>query len=494
MQEVPTAILKKLDLRGAAQNEAVAWRNLLPPEPWCQHVAQSPGHFARWVSNRLSSGARNAPSAVIDARKANQAFRPVPVVGVAERIALRALTDWILEGVDLPERGQDHYRAFVSGPITRAFPKGKVAKLSQASIDYVVQADIAAFYQYVDHGVLLEELQVRTGKVEAARLLIELLGEIQGATYGLPQLLAASDALSEVYIQILERDLTRHTADVWRFNDDFRIAANGYGNAQQALEDLSSAARPLGLILSDHKTSIVKFSTYFWHNAIGEVGDSDIEVNPEEVDVWMEEYPDLSDDELVETAQATLGRLEDVSEVPIELADPSIRDVRDLRRAFNILARHGEKSGLRHVEEVFRYLPQLTPRLCDYMVSAHRSGHGVTRVWNSVAKRSDTHNAWQRAWMAYVARECEISPKSSGEWLRSQFQRAPAGLLHAETSLSLARTGNIEFEVLDTALRTQPEALAAWYALAINELTDLPQQQRKAVRDSSPLFGLLIDE
>jgi hypothetical protein len=494
VQEVPTAILKKLDLRGAAEQEAVAWRNLLPPEPWCQHVAQSPGQFARWVTSRLSSGARNAPSAVVDARKANQAFRPVPVVGIAERIATRALTDWILEDVDLPERGQDQYRAFVSGPIRRAFPEGKSARLSQASIDYVVQADIAAFYQYVDHGVLLEELQVRTGKVEAARLLIELLGEIQGATYGLPQLLAASDALSEVYIQILERDLTRRTADVWRFNDDFRIAANGYGNAQQALEDLSSAARPLGLILSDHKTSIVRFSTYFWHNAIGEVGDSDVEVNPEEVDVWVEEYPDLSDDELVETAQATLSRLDDESEDPIDLTDPSTRDVRDLRRAFNILARHGDKSGLRHVEEVFRYIPQLSPRLCDYMVSAHRSGYGVARVWNAVAKRSDTHNVWQRAWMAYVARECAISSKSSEEWLQSQFRQAPSGLLHAETSLSLAQTSNIEFGLLDTALRTQPEALAAWYALAINELANVPQQQRRAVRASSPLFALLIDE
>lgn len=494
MQEVPAAILKKLDLRGAAEKEAVAWRNLLPPEPWCQHVAQSPGHFARWVNTRLSSGVRNAPSAVVDARKAKQAFRPVPVVGIGERIALRALTDWVLEDVDKPERGQDQYRAFVSGPIGRAFPKGRSARLSQAAIDYVVQADIAAFYQYVDHGVLLEELQVRTGKVEAARLLVELLGEIQGATYGLPQLLEASDALSEVYIQILERDVARRTSDIWRFNDDFRIGANGYGNAQQALEDLSAAARPLGLILSDHKTSIVKFSTYFWHNAIGEVGDSDVEVNPDEVEVWMEEYPDLSDDELVETAQATVTRLGDDSDDPIDLTDPSSRDVRDLRRAFNILSRHGDKSGLRYIEEIFRFVPQLTPRLCDYMVSAHRSGHGVTRVWNAISKRSGTHNVWQRAWLTYVARECRIASKTSEGWLQSQFRGAPSGLLHAETSLSLARSNMIEFEHLDAALRTQPEALAAWYALAVNDLPDVPQQQRKAVRASSPLFALLIDE
>lgn len=494
MQEVPAAILKKLDLRRAAEDEAVAWRNLLPPEPWCQHVAQSPGHFANWVHSRLSSGARNASSAIVEARKAKQAFRPVPVVGVGERIALRALTDWVLEGLDMPQRDQEEYRTFVSGPINRAFPKGKSTRLSQAAIDYVVQADIAAFYQYVDHGVLLEELQVRTGKVEAARLLIELLGEIQGATYGLPQLLEASDALSEVYIQILERDVIRRTPDVWRFNDDFRIGANGYGNAQQALEDLSSAARPLGLILSDHKTSILKFSTYFWQNAIGEVGDSDVEVNPEEVEVWSESYPDLSDDELLEAAQGTVSRLDADSDDPINLTDPQSSDIRDLRRAFNTLGRHGDGSGLRYVEEVFRFVPQLTPRLCDYMVATHRSGRGVTRVWNSISRRSATHNAWQRAWLTYVARECAIASKGSEDWLQSQFRKAPSGLLHAEASLSLAQSDGVDFEQLDGALRTQPEALAPWYALAVNSLSNVPQQQRKAVRASSPLFALLIDE
>jgi hypothetical protein len=115
VQEVPTAILKKLDLRGAAEKEAVAWRNLLPPEPWCQHVAQSPGQFARWVTSRLSSGARNASSAVVDARKANQAFRPVPVVGIAERIAMRALTDWVLKDVGLTRRNQVGFQPSSAG-------------------------------------------------------------------------------------------------------------------------------------------------------------------------------------------------------------------------------------------------------------------------------------------------------------------------------------------------------------------------------------------
>lgn len=494
MQAVPQALLKKLQLREAAEREAIAWRNLLPPEPWAQHVAQSPGNFAAWVSNRLSSGARNSQATVVDARKANQAFRPVPVVGIAERIAFRALTDWILEGIEMPQRGQDQYRGFISGPIGRAFPQRKTTRLSNAAIDYVVQADIAAFYQYVDHGVLLEELQVRTGKIEAARLLIELLGEIQGTTYGLPQLLEASDLLSEVYIQILERDLSRRTADVWRFNDDFRIAINGYGNAQQALEDLSAAARPLGLILNDQKSRIVKFDTYFWNNFGSDEGDSDVEVNPDAVEVWVEEYPNLEPNEVLDTALATVARLDESAERRLNVEHPSSDEIKELRRAFNILARHGDKSGLQHVERVFRYVPQLTPRICDYLVSAHRAGHGVTRVWSAIAKRSDTHNAWQRAWLAYTARECSISTVGSGAWLEHQFGHAPSGLLHAESSLSLASRQKLDFGVLDTALRTQPEALAPWYSLGIGELKNVPAQQRRAVRASSPLFALLIDE
>jgi hypothetical protein len=397
----------------------------------------------------------------------------------------------VLADVDLPTRTQEDYRAFVGGPLRHAFRGARVHRLSDATVEYVVQADISSYYQYVDHGVLLTEVENRSGKIAESRMLIELLGEIQGATYGLPQLLDASDKLSEVYMQILERDLVRRVGDVWRFNDDFRLAVNGYGNAQQALEDLAAAARPLGLVLNDHKSNIIGFAKYFWRHSLGESGDADVEVNPAEIDVWIEEYPDLEGDELTLAAESTLNRLDEDANEPMDLAELPVDDIRDLRRAFNMLAQEESPAGLPYVERVFRFVPQLTPRLCDYLVSSHKAGHGALEVWQAISIRAELQNVWQRAWMTYVARRCGFLDGPPLQWLRQQFNSAPPGLLHAELALTLAPVGGVDFAALDIALRTQPEALAPWYAMAMNHVP-ASEEQRNAVRGSSRLNELLV--
>lgn len=305
MRELSPSIINKLDLKNAVEAEASAWRNLLPREPWTAKAKSKSGYFASWVSTRLRAGDRNAPGWVVDVRKAHQAFRPVPIIGVAERVAYRALTEWVLKDEDLPSRSSEAYRDFVIGPIQHALAGKDVGSLADATVEYVVHADIAACYQYVDHGVLLRELESRTGKIAESRLLVELLGEIQGATYGLPQLLDASDMLSEVYLQILERAVTRRVGPLWRFNDDFRLAVNGYGNAQQALEDLAAAARPLGLVLNEQKSNIMKFGRYFFRHMAPDLSDESDEgqVNPAELELWDETtYPDLEEGASIEGA------------------------------------------------------------------------------------------------------------------------------------------------------------------------------------------------
>ena len=492
MREVPPEILKKLNLRAAAADEAAYWRNLLPPEPWASAVSANPEVVAKWVHARLEAGRRNAPGLAVDARKPHQSFRPVPVVGIAERVAFRALTDWVLADIELSERSAEDYRRFVAGPVGAAFPERRVGmKLSEARVEYVVQADIASFYQYIDHGVLLTELENRTGKVQAARLLIELLGELQGSAFGLPQLLYPSDKLSEFYIQILERDMVRRLGVAWRYNDDFRFVANGYGNAQQALEELSAAARPLGLVLNDNKSIIRKFETYFGHYVRDATGEADIEINPSHIDVEIEDYPHLDSEGVLEAARSTFKLLAP-GEAQIDLTKPSPRQVRDLRRAFNIAAREKSPIGLPFVEQVFRYLPQLTPRLADYLVAMHEANHDPGRVWDSLSVRAPTFNTWQRAWLTYVARRCDLLDSDRIPWLRVQFVSAPPGLLHAEAALALAAAGQMDFQTLDTALRTQPEALASWYAVGMNHVA-ANAQQRRAVRESSRLCELLVN-
>ena len=61
------------------------------------------------------------------------------------------------------ENGSDAYRAFcVRANWACTSVRARQTGSRESSIDYVVQADIAAFYQYVDHNVLLEELQMQT--------------------------------------------------------------------------------------------------------------------------------------------------------------------------------------------------------------------------------------------------------------------------------------------------------------------------------------------
>lgn len=209
MRPLDASLIKRLDLKKAALSESKAWRNLIPPDPWLDAVAARAGHFAKLASKRLQSGGHSSLGEIAYAKKGRQAVRPVPILGVVERIAYRALTDFVFTGLSFEPRDGASYRSFVEGPLLAAFPgKPTTYRASSAAYEYVVVADIAAFYQYVDHSLLLNRLQAHSDSLEAASALVGLLGEIQGQSFGLPQLLNASDELSEAYIRIMEQDLT----------------------------------------------------------------------------------------------------------------------------------------------------------------------------------------------------------------------------------------------------------------------------------------------
>src|SRR6478672_10597504 len=195
---MPQTLVRKLKIKEAVHAEAAAWRNLVPPEPWLPLLSSNPDGFVKWVSNRLEAGARSAPAAYVNAKKSHQTVRPIAILGVAERITYRALADLTLEGTPKPDRSADDYRYFVTGPISYAYRGlGLSYRLNQNEIDYVAEADIVAFYQYVDHQILRDELELQSANVAATDFLIDFLGELQQSNFGLPQLIESSDALSE---------------------------------------------------------------------------------------------------------------------------------------------------------------------------------------------------------------------------------------------------------------------------------------------------------
>lgn len=498
---MPEEVVQNLDLVTAVQQEATTWRSLVPPEPWLDVLLSNTPEVADWVATRLRAGARNVSAAIVNTRKAGQGIRPVPVVGIGERVAYRALTNLVLKGVPGPARSVEDYRDFVTGPIGFAYAGVGLPKLNNARLRYVAEADVAAFYQYIDHEVLRKELEFQTGRVREVSILSTLLGEIQASTFGIPQLLDPSDFLSEIYIRIMERDMVRRGIRVWRYNDDFRIGADTYAQAQGALERMSDAARGLGLVLNEHKTHISKFITYLIRYLNFDVDDDEAQIDPNKADIQFAEYIGADAEGGNEVALRMLARVDlpPDDEARIDLKKIRADDVRLLRLAIVVLTKNEEFSGLSYLVRLFLFVPSLTPRLGDYMIKAASvENEQVSNAWDVLTREhTDSLGEWQRIWLTYVARSAGIARgnQSRIEWLRSQLSGDTA-LLHAEATLALAEINAIDFDDLDVAVRVRPEPLMPWYILGMKALAaagSVSTDKIAAVKQTAPIYRILLE-
>lgn len=184
---------------------------------------------------------------IVLARKIGGGSRPLPFMSLRDRLAYRALVTAV--DPELESARGDH-STFQDGPLVVDGCK------------YVLKADIAAFYQYVDHEKLVDEVVAQRGDDLGVVAATQLLQASTGRLFGLPQMSQASDALAEIYIDPIRRDLVRAGFKVFRFADDFRVACNDYNSALAALEIMERSAFSLGLVLNESKTSTPSLDKY----------------------------------------------------------------------------------------------------------------------------------------------------------------------------------------------------------------------------------------
>ena len=128
--------------------------------------------------------------------------------------------------------------------------------------EYIVEVDIAACYEFIDHEKLREEIVTRSMDSEYARTIADFLGECSPNRRGLPQLTAASDTLADLYLSKIERQLMRQSLEVSRYADDFIVRVNSWEKANETIEYAAEFARNLGLILSYEKTRATRTAFY----------------------------------------------------------------------------------------------------------------------------------------------------------------------------------------------------------------------------------------
>ena len=425
-------------------------------------------------------------------------------MGIGERVTYRALATHIIGSELLPDRSLNAYKQFSFGPISYEFPDLAAWSKHQPRLGYVVEADITAFYQYVDHSVLKHELELQTGQIEVIDLLIELLAEIQQRSFGIPQLVDASDWLSEIYIRIVERTLARRGWPVWRFNDDFRIGCRDYTEALNAIERLDESARAVGLAVSDYKTFVTTFATYFKRTLGLNIDDNDRSGDPTDVptdaDVIETAYEEL-DDHPVEVAMAVLRRTdkEHEGDDKIDLRRVRGAQIRDLRRSIKSLISHQDASALDYMTNLVVYVPSLTPRVCDYVMAVVDSANiGPIRLLISNVIEHVSLGEWQALWLIHVCRRLNLVPEDGfRDWVAAQRDHGRSRPLGAEAALALAEAGVGDFDDLEQALRSEPEALAPWFLLGMKSMANMDStkygNRARAVRDSSPFNRILLD-
>ncbi|MGP7961081.1 reverse transcriptase domain-containing protein [Sanguibacter sp. A247] len=120
----------------------------------------------------------------------------------------------------------------------------------------VVDLDIAACYEYIDHKILADEILMQSLDPAGTRALTAFLNDLFPRSVGLPQAMAASHALADAYLERIVRGIQRGGYQVNRYADDFRIVARNWADSHLALELVVTEARNIGLTLADGKTRI----------------------------------------------------------------------------------------------------------------------------------------------------------------------------------------------------------------------------------------------
>ena len=256
---LPAPLADRIDLEAAIGAAAPARGEFFPSRLEAEAALADVAHVASRLEARLRSGVVFIAPEVVWVPRRDAGSRPVPDVPFFQKALLEGLTE-LLKGALAPYQGVLCMRS-LDEQAENERGQFERAPLEDAG-DVIVMADIASFYEYVDHGVLEQDVVELAGDVELAAALRRVLGEIAQREVSLPQGPRASDLLADMYLSAVDRSAARAGLHLHRLNDDFVFAAESRADAAKKLVALEDALRGRGLTLNHAKTRVVTRSLY----------------------------------------------------------------------------------------------------------------------------------------------------------------------------------------------------------------------------------------
>jgi len=146
----------------------------------------------------------------------------------------------------------------------------RIRKCREMGYCFVVDADIEAFFDRVDHALLLARLADRRPPADIMDLLRQWVerhvwdgAHLRRLRRGVPQGSPISPLLANFFLEDFDRELEKSGRKLIRYADDFLILAKTREDAQQALVQAETLLAAAHLDLNREKTSIVDFETGF---------------------------------------------------------------------------------------------------------------------------------------------------------------------------------------------------------------------------------------
>lgn len=517
MESISAALIKRLNIADAVRSEAQTSRNLVPSEPGWVRLSENASELADNFSGILRNGFRPTLQVESLARKPSHGVRPVPYWGPLERILYRALSEVVMKPFRKPDRSPEAYVEFVKSPVNRGYelqqeehPEGDVEvdrffHFLESPLKYVVKSDITSFYQFIDHGILRDELLLHGADFEATTSLVSLLGEAQGRAFGLPQLFDASDWLSDIYIQRVHRQVLRRGLEAWRFNDDFRIATRTYADALKAIEALDEASRANGLAISESKTLTYGMTTYLIDTLALGASEELGKFIPDEVETIVGDYTDEfdeEDDEALETlASASPEARVDESD-GIRLKNIRAEDVRKLRRALGALSHADDGRAIGHLLQLLIFAPSLTPSICKYLASLTEEIPARGTFFDEALSNASL-NDWQKVWLIGTMSDLRLlDGEQAGyrrTWVVTERSATRDPVVRSYCSQALGLVGALTLTDVVADAEDAPNALLTIYASAISatarrENKSASEAIASAWGDRTTLHRILLEE
>lgn len=252
MIALPATVRRTLDLALALEGATQRPGDFFPSRIGFEAARESPD-FIRWLDRRLGQGYEAHPAQTVEVPKWGGATRPAIDLSVADRVVYDAIVSSLRTSIG---------PGLVNESPLPADRTAVEALLIDGEHRYVLVTDIASFYEYVRHEILISELLDLSGDEHLVGSLESLLGSTMQRAMGLPQGPPSSGYLADVYASIADRHLARSGLEIVRISDDYRIPTDSWRGAARVQLRLEQALRSIGLVINPAKTFTPSRETY----------------------------------------------------------------------------------------------------------------------------------------------------------------------------------------------------------------------------------------